>query len=91
MPPPPPPSLDGTAAAATTAAAVRSMLLPGAAAADMPPTNTTITLSTDAQTLRPAVLEVLSASADGTLAVQLRLVFSGWDGPSVIDPPVVGS
>ncbi len=72
-------------------AAVLAALLPGAAAADLPSTNTTITLSTDAQTLRPAVLEVLSASADGTLAVQLRLVFSGWDGPSVIDPPVVGS
>ena len=66
-------------------------LLPGVATADMPPTNTTLTLLTDVQTLRPAVLQVLSATEDGTLAIQLQLVFSAWDGPSVIDPPVVGS
>ncbi len=72
-------------------AAALAALLPGGATADMPPTNTTITLATDAQTLRPAVLQVISAAEDGTLAVQLELVFSAWDGPSVIDPPVVGS
>ena len=72
-------------------AAALAALLPGAAAADMPPTNTTITLLTDVQTLRPAVLQVISAAEDGTLAIQLQLVFSAWDGPSVIDPPVVGS
>ena len=72
-------------------AAVLAGLLPGAATATMPPTNTTITLTTDAQTLRPAVLQVISAAEDGTLAVQLQLTFSAWDGPSVIDPPVVGS
>jgi hypothetical protein len=72
-------------------AAALAALLPGAATADMPATSTVITLDTDAETLRPAVLQVLSAAEDGTLAIQLRLVFSDWDGPSVIDQPVEGS
>jgi hypothetical protein len=72
-------------------AAALAALLPGAHTADMPATSTVITLDTDAETLRPAVLQVLSVAEDGTLAIQLQLAFSNWDGPSVIDQPSVGS
>jgi hypothetical protein len=72
-------------------AAALAALLPDAATADMPVTSTVITLDTDADTLRPALLEVISAAEDGTLAIQLQLIFSDWDGPSVIDQPSVGS
>jgi hypothetical protein len=72
-------------------AAALAALLPGAATTALPATSTVITLDTDAETLRPALLKMLSVAEDGTLAVQLQLVFSGWDAPSVIDQPVVGS
>ena len=47
----------------------------------------TVTLDTDALTLRPAHLVIEGKSADGTVVLRLVLDASHWDGDVVIDQP----
>jgi hypothetical protein len=66
-------------------------VLPDANAAALPDVLTTVTLDTDAKTLRPARLTLDLASADG--AVDLRVVIdtSRWDEQVQIEEPPQGS
>ena len=54
-------------------------MLPPEQAADLPPIRTTLTLDTDAETLRPAHLVLDAVSDDGTVDLHLVLDASGWD------------
>jgi len=76
--------------AGTDPAGVLTGMLPGASAASVPPVSTVITLTTDALTLRPFLLMVDAASADGSIELRLRLAFTAWDWPVVIDEPPAG-
>jgi hypothetical protein len=76
--------------AGTDPAGVLTGLLPGASATSMPAISTVVTLTTDALTLRPFLLMVDAASADGSIRLRLGLAFSAWDRPVVIEEPLSG-
>ncbi len=76
--------------AGTDPAGVLAAMLPGASDGSLPPVSTTITLRTDALTLRPVSLLVEAASRDGTIDLRLTLSFGPWDGPVRIDEPPAG-
>ena len=70
---------------------LRSML-PPERAAELPPIRTTLTLDTDAETLRPAHLVLDAVSEDGTVDLHLELDASGWDSADIVieEPPAGG-
>ena len=70
---------------------LRSML-PPERAAELPPIRTTLTLDTDAETLRPAHLVLDAVSEDGTVDLHLELDASDWDAEDVVieEPPAGG-
>jgi hypothetical protein len=70
---------------------LRSML-PPEQAADLPPIRTTLTLDTDAETLRPAHLVLDAVSEDGTVDLHLELDASDWDSADIVieEPPTGG-
>jgi predicted small lipoprotein YifL len=65
-------------------------ILPEANAAALPPVSTTVTLDTDAKTLRPARLVLAMTSADGSVDLVVIAHTSAWDGPVQIDEPPQG-
>jgi hypothetical protein len=70
---------------------IRAML-PTDQAGTLPDVRTTVTLDTDALTLRPAHLVVDATSDDGTIVLHLELDASQWDDPAiVIEEPSTGS
>ena len=70
---------------------IRAML-PTDQAGTLPDVRTTVTLDTDALTLRPAHLVVDATSDDGTIVLHLELDASQWDDPAiVIEEPSAGS
>ena len=66
-------------------------LLPDANAAALPEVTTTVTLDTDAKTLRPARLTLDMASADGSVDLRVVIDTSRWDEPVQIEEPPQGS
>lgn len=66
-------------------------VLPDANAAALAGVTTTVTLDTDAMTLRPARLQLDLASADGSTDVSVVIDTSRWDEPVQIDEPPQGS
>ncbi len=75
--------------AGTAPAKVLIGILPGGRTVDIGPATTTLLLQSDAQTLRPAHMEVTVASADGTVDLVLTVDATGWDEPSVIAEPAL--
>jgi hypothetical protein len=66
-------------------------LLPDVNAAALPAVTTTVTLDTDAKTLRPALLALDMRSADGSVDVQVVIDTSKWDEQVQIEEPPQGS
>lgn len=66
-------------------------LLPDANAAALPDVATTVTLDTDAKTLRPARLQLDMASVDGSVDLVVVIDTSRWDEQVQIDEPPQGS
>jgi hypothetical protein len=75
----------------TDATAILRAALPGARTARVPDVATTVTLDTDAKTLRPAHLLLHIASADGTVDLRLAIDASSWEEPIRIEAPQDGS
>jgi hypothetical protein len=75
----------------TDATAMLRTALPGARTAVLPDISTTMTLDTDAKTLRPAHLALHMTSADGTLDLRLSVDASNWEEPIRIEAPPDGS
>jgi hypothetical protein len=65
-------------------------LLPQGRTQAIPDVSTVVTLQTDAETLRPAHLEIDGTSADGTIAIRIGLDASHWDDDIVIAQPSAG-
>lgn len=75
-------------AAGTTPGDILLRLFPAGRAASIGPTTTDVFLESDAATLQPAHLVLVTRNADGTLAITLQIDATLWDWPSVIaDPP----
>jgi hypothetical protein len=66
-------------------------VLPDANAAALPELTTTVTLDTDAKTLRPARLELAMTSADGSMDVTVVIDTSRWDQQVQVEEPPQGS
>ncbi len=66
-------------------------LLPDANGAALPDVTTTVTLDTDAKTLRPARLELDMTSADGSVDLAVVIDTSRWDEQVQIEEPPQGS
>jgi len=66
-------------------------VLPDANAAALPDVTTTVTLDTDAKTLRPARLVLDMTSADGSVALHVLIDTSRWDEQVQIEEPPQGS
>jgi hypothetical protein len=66
-------------------------VLPDANGAALPSVATTVTLDTDAKTLRPARLVLEMASADGSVDLRVVVDTSRWDEPVWVDEPAQGS
>jgi hypothetical protein len=66
-------------------------LLPDASAAALADVTTTVTLDTDAMTLRPARLLLDLASPDGSVDIAVVIDTSRWDEPVQVDEPAQGS
>jgi hypothetical protein len=64
--------------------------LPDARGSALPDVPVLVTLQTDAVTLRPARLELLGVSGDGTIHLDLVLDASRWNGDISIDQPPDG-
>ncbi len=78
--------------AGTDPADLLGALLPDDNESALPEVTTTITLDADAQTLRPAHLELDMRSEDGTVDLKLALDAGRWDDPGiVIEEPPSGS
>jgi hypothetical protein len=78
--------------AGTDPADLLGALLPDDNESALPEVATTITLDTDAGTLRPARLQLEMRSEDGTVDLKLALDASRWDDPGiVIEEPPSGS
>jgi hypothetical protein len=73
----------------TDPAGVLVAVLPGATAGTLPPVSAVITLRTDSLTLRPASLVIAAAAVDGTVDLRLTLGFGAWDGPVLIEEPLL--
>jgi hypothetical protein len=65
-------------------------LLPEGRGQAIPAVTTVVTLQTDAETLRPARLEIDGTSADGTIVIRIGLDASRWDDDIVIAQPSAG-
>lgn len=76
--------------AGTDPTGILALLLPQANRDALPPVETTVTLDTDAATLRPVQLVVDMASDDGTVDLQVVVDVSRWDEPLTIDEPAAG-
>ena len=73
-------------------ATILRAMLPADRAGELPDVRTTVTLDTDAVTLRPARLVIDAASDDATIVLHLELDASGWDDPGItIEEPTAGS
>lgn len=77
--------------AGTDPAAILGAMLPGGGGTSLPPARTSVTLATDAQSLRPVRLELDVASGDGTLDLRVVVDASDWDGDIRIEEPPAGS
>ena len=73
--------------AGTDPARILTTVLPDGRGAGLPSIPVTVTLDTDALTLRPAHLVIEGRSADGAVVLKLVLDASRWDGDVVIDQP----
>ena len=73
--------------AGTDPARILVSVLPDGRGASLPSIPVTVTLDTDALTLRPAHLVIEGRSADGAVVLKLVLDASRWDGEVVIDQP----
>jgi hypothetical protein len=73
--------------AGTDPARILASVLPDGRGANLPSIPVTVTLDTDALTLRPAHLVIEGRSADGAVVLMLVLDASRWDGEVVIDQP----
>ena len=73
--------------AGTEPTGILGLLLPEANRAALPPVDTTVTLDTDAATLRPVQLVVDMRSDDGTVDLHLVVDASKWDEDLAIDEP----
>jgi hypothetical protein len=71
--------------------ALLAALLPDANAAALPEVTTTVTLDTDAKTLRPARLQLDMTSADGAVDLAVVIETSRWDEQVQIEEPPQGS
>jgi hypothetical protein len=74
-------------AAGTDPANILGALLPDENEAAMPEIQTTITLDTDAKSLRPAHLVLDLVSADSTVSIQVVIDTKDWDNPVPINEP----
>jgi hypothetical protein len=73
-------------------ATILRAMLPADQAGELPDVRTTVTLDTDALTLRPAHLVIDAASDDATIVLHLELDASRWDDPGItIEEPSAGS
>jgi hypothetical protein len=73
-------------------AALLAVMLPDEAEAALPPVSTTITVDAEVATLRPVRVAIDMASDDGSVDLELVLVPSRWDDPTiVIEEPSTGS
>jgi len=78
--------------AGTDPADLLGALLPDDNESALPEVTTTITLDADTGTLRPAHLELVMRSEDGTVDLKLALDASRWDDPGiVVEEPPAGS
>jgi hypothetical protein len=73
--------------AGTDPTSILELMLPDDQEAALPPLATTVTLDTDAATLRPVHLEVDMASDDGTVDLHVVVDASRWDEDLVIQEP----
>ena len=73
--------------AGTEPTGILGLLLPEANRDALPPVETTVTLDTDAATLRPVQLLVDMRSEDGSVDLHLVVDVDGWDEDLVIDEP----
>ncbi len=72
-------------------AGLLAAVLPDANAAALPELETTVTLDTDAKTLRPARIALDMRGADGSIGLQVVIDTSRWDEQVQIEEPPQGS
>lgn len=66
---------------------ILALMLPHERSGRLPPVDVVITLQTDALTLRPARLDAVATSRDGTIRIHAVVEAGRWDEDLVIDEP----